>query len=217
MATASTSSCVLPNDFICPVCMDVLQTPVKTLNCEHIFCRRCLVMATRLRGTVCPLCRGTVSERDRFAPTRATDVEMEMKKISGACTYCSKKIKFYYMRSHYKHCKRYQEEFGTLTKDDIKPHTSQQLTYTCPLCQSDNLSRKSLLEHCNNVHSHGVFEAFCPICISLPQGDPNHEFADIAGHLNARHQFNHEDFMDVFLDEDEQLRAAIENSNLHLR
>ncbi|XP_053323431.1 E3 ubiquitin-protein ligase RNF138 [Spea bombifrons] len=217
-AIASTSSSGSSlKDFTCPVCKDVLQTPVRTQGCEHIFCRKCLVTATRTRGAICPLCRGAVSERDRFAPTRASDVEIEMKRLSEECMFCAKRVKLNYMRLHYKTCKKYQEEFGILPKDPVlqikaNPSKPMEPTYKCPMCENRNLSRRGLLDHCNNVHSHQIMEAVCPICVSLPLGDHYQRSGNIVGHLNARHRFNYEEYMNVHMDEEAQYQAAIEKS-----
>ncbi|KAM8966887.1 E3 ubiquitin-protein ligase RNF138 [Pelodytes ibericus] len=215
-STPSTSSSgSFPTDFTCPVCRDVLQTPVRAEPCHHIFCRKCLITATRARGLICPLCRGGVSKKDRVAPTRAADVELEMRKCSGLCMYCAKRVKFNYMKIHYKTCKKYQEECGLLPKEFVKavtPTMQVEPAYTCPLCQNQHLSRMDLLNHCNDVHSSLAMAAICPICVTFPWGDPNHRSENFVGHLNSRHQFDYKVFMNIDIDEEAQLRDAIEKS-----
>ncbi|KAG8567736.1 hypothetical protein GDO81_013759 [Engystomops pustulosus] len=204
-------------DFSCSVCQEIFQTPVRTQTCQHVFCRKCLLMAIKASGAHCPLCRGTLSRWERSAPTRASDIELKMRILSLGCTYCGKPVKLSYMRLHYKSCKSYQEEFGTASKDtklqsdpfSTKPSDT---TYKCPLCQHGDLNRKALLDHCNFMHYFEVAEAVCPICSALPCGDASQITGNIVGHLNARHQFNYEEFMNVYLDEEAQFQAAIEKS-----
>ncbi|KAI2586469.1 RNF138 isoform 5, partial [Pan troglodytes] len=95
------------DDFYCPVCQEVLKTPVRTTACQHVFCRKCFLTAMRESGAHCPLCRGNVTRRERACPERALDLENIMRKFSGSCRCCAKQIKFYRMRHHYKSCKKY--------------------------------------------------------------------------------------------------------------
>lgn len=47
------------NDYLCPVCFAVAYRPVK-LDCQHIFCLRCVVKMQRRKEKHCPLCRSDV-------------------------------------------------------------------------------------------------------------------------------------------------------------
>ncbi|XP_010159875.1 PREDICTED: E3 ubiquitin-protein ligase RNF138-like, partial [Eurypyga helias] len=76
------------------------------------FCRKCFLTAIRESGTHCPLCRGSVTKKERTYPKRALDVENSMKKASGGCRCCEKQVRFSWMRQHYKTCKKYQDEYG---------------------------------------------------------------------------------------------------------
>ncbi|XP_069815749.1 E3 ubiquitin-protein ligase RNF138 [Dendropsophus ebraccatus] len=215
--TAVFSETYEPEDFSCSICQDIFQTPVRTHNCQHVFCRKCLLMAIKASGAHCPLCRGALHRWERSAPTRASDIEMKMRILSLGCTYCGKPVKLSSMRLHYKTCRSYQEEFGIAPKDSkvqSNPYTTKPLetSYKCPLCHQGNLNRKALLDHCNFMHYFEVAEAVCPICSALPGGDACHATGNIVGHLNARHQFNYEEYMNVYLDEEAQFQAAIEKS-----
>ncbi|XP_066434952.1 E3 ubiquitin-protein ligase RNF138 [Eleutherodactylus coqui] len=222
MAEAKAGSSVLsedpdPEDFTCPVCQEIFQTPVRTHNCQHVFCRKCLLLAIKASGAHCPLCRAALCRWERSAPTRAAGIEMKMRIVSQSCTYCGKGVKLSHMRLHYKSCRCYQEEFGIAPKDlklQSDPHATKQFdaVYECPLCPQGSLNRKALLDHCNFTHHYEVAEAVCPICSTLPCGDTIHTTGNIVAHLNARHQFNYEEFMNVHLDEEAQFQAAIEKS-----
>ncbi|XP_071410710.1 E3 ubiquitin-protein ligase RNF138 isoform X4 [Pithys albifrons albifrons] len=109
---AAAPSCFREDDFYCPVCQEVFKTPVRTANCRHVFCRKCFLTAIRQSGTHCPLCRGSVTKKERTYPKRALDVENSMKKASGVCKYCETQVRFSWMRQHYKTCKKYQDEYG---------------------------------------------------------------------------------------------------------
>ncbi|CAO3592375.1 unnamed protein product [Absidia cylindrospora] len=45
-----------PDDYACPVCMDVSWKPIR-LVCSHVFCVRCLIKAQKKNMTSCPICR----------------------------------------------------------------------------------------------------------------------------------------------------------------
>ncbi|UNI17324.1 RING-type E3 ubiquitin transferase [Purpureocillium takamizusanense] len=47
------------NDFLCPVCFSVAYRPVR-LDCQHVFCIRCIVKIQRRQERHCPLCRADV-------------------------------------------------------------------------------------------------------------------------------------------------------------
>ncbi|KAK1797312.1 hypothetical protein P4O66_008689, partial [Electrophorus voltai] len=109
MATHSrTPDPEVEEDFDCPVCQDVLRMPVRTKNCQHVFCRSCLETAVRTRGPRCPLCRGPVEETWR----RAADVQQRMRTRKGTCRACGAEKFFSKMQLHYKTCRKYIEEYG---------------------------------------------------------------------------------------------------------
>ena len=47
------------NDYLCPICFSISWKPVR-LNCNHVFCIRCLIVLQRQRKPHCPLCRELV-------------------------------------------------------------------------------------------------------------------------------------------------------------
>ncbi|KAI2634527.1 RING-14 protein [Xylaria nigripes] len=61
------------DDYLCPVCFVIAYWPVK-LNCEHVFCSRCLVKMAREGRRLCPLCRADnvmLASRENFDADRA--------------------------------------------------------------------------------------------------------------------------------------------------
>ncbi|XP_039189599.1 E3 ubiquitin-protein ligase RNF138 isoform X2 [Crotalus tigris] len=178
--------CFNEDDYYCPVCQDVFKTPVRISICEHVFCRKCFLMAMKEGGPHCPLCRGIVTRKEKARPNRALDVENDMKKLVGSCRCCEKQIRFSRMRQHYKSCKRYQDEYGVpsiipnldISQDSTgnsfgsdsstsemgensnlhvpEEPASEQSTFRCPLCQESNFTRQTLLDHCNDKHLYQV-------------------------------------------------------------
>uniref|UniRef100_A0A8C7IEL2 E3 ubiquitin-protein ligase RNF138 n=1 Tax=Oncorhynchus kisutch TaxID=8019 RepID=A0A8C7IEL2_ONCKI len=82
-AERSLDSCS-EEDYDCPICQDVLKTPIRTRNCRHVFCKNCFRLAVRAQGPHCPLCRGPVSETEK----RAIDVQQQMRERKGQCRAC---------------------------------------------------------------------------------------------------------------------------------
>lgn len=71
--------------------------PVWTMDRQHIFCGKYFLTAMRESGIHCPLCRGSVTRRERACPERALDLENIMRRFSGSCRCCSKKVGLYYV------------------------------------------------------------------------------------------------------------------------
>ena len=85
-------------------------------------------------------------------------------------------------------------------------------TFKCPLCQESNFTRQRLLDHCNSNHLFQIVPVTCPICVSLPWGDPSQVTRNFVSHLNQRHQFDYGEFVNLQLDEETQYQTAVEES-----
>ncbi|KAJ2156015.1 hypothetical protein GGF46_005470 [Coemansia sp. RSA 552] len=44
------------DDYLCPMCLGIVWRPLR-LECNHVFCSRCIVKASRRRMFNCPICR----------------------------------------------------------------------------------------------------------------------------------------------------------------
>ncbi|XP_066213959.1 E3 ubiquitin-protein ligase RNF138-like [Saccopteryx leptura] len=105
----------------------------------------------------------------------------------------------------------------TSTSDNVETYqentsSSGHPTFKCPLCKESNFTRQHLLDHCNSNHLLEIVPVTCPICMSLPWGDPNQITINFVNHLNQRHQFDYRKFVNLQLDEETQYQIAIEES-----
>ncbi|XP_055743816.1 E3 ubiquitin-protein ligase KCMF1-like isoform X1 [Salvelinus fontinalis] len=64
----------------------------------------------------------------------------------------------------------------------------QPQAFTCPYCGRMGYTETSLQEHVGAEHTETSLEVICPICASLPGGDPNHVTDDFAAHLTLEHR-----------------------------
>ncbi|XP_043753877.1 E3 ubiquitin-protein ligase RNF138-like [Cervus elaphus] len=90
--------------------------------------------------------------------------------------------------------------------------SSGQPTFKCPLCQESNFTGQSLRDHCNSNHLFQIVPVTCPICVSLPWGDPSQVTRNFVSHLNQRHQFDYGEFVNLQLDEETPYQTAVEES-----
>ncbi|KAL7784123.1 SPX domain-containing protein [Trichoderma ceciliae] len=61
------------NDYLCPICYSIAYQPVR-LDCQHVFCIRCIIKIQRRKEENCPLCRARVVLN---ASAENLDVELE--------------------------------------------------------------------------------------------------------------------------------------------
>ncbi|XP_011302019.1 E3 ubiquitin-protein ligase KCMF1 [Fopius arisanus] len=76
----------------------------------------------------------------------------------------------------------------------------QPQSLTCPYCTRMGFTEATLQEHVAADHPDTTFEVVCPVCASLPGGDPNHVTDDFANHLTLEHRSGPRDLIS-FLDE----------------
>ncbi|XP_034338802.1 E3 ubiquitin-protein ligase RNF166 [Magallana gigas] len=201
--------------FECPVCKEVYKNPYH-ISCgyNHTYCKECILPYQSRDNAQCPIC---VRSFDPHDITRAVDLEHEMRQTQLPCQWCGQPYKVYRLRSHIANCKHRDV---SLPKFKPVAETSQMYpinlpnrsTFICPICHFENLDCSDLIKHCNEKHRHESGSFVCPVCASMPWGDPNYRSSDIVHHLNIRHRFEYDTYVDFNQDEDEMLKQALQAS-----
>ncbi|XP_060091058.1 E3 ubiquitin-protein ligase RNF114-like [Heteronotia binoei] len=192
--------------FTCPVCLEVYENPVR-VPCGHVFCMLCIQECLKPKKPVCGVCRSTLSNG-----SRALDLEKQIEITEITCNGCSKK-KMYLskLHSHVASSLKYQnyimEGVRAVTKDSPQNTRSvpNRFTFPCPYCSERKLDQEGLVEHCRKYHSLDTKRVVCPICASMPWGDPSYRSANFMEHLQRRHQFSYDTFVDYDADEDDMI------------
>uniref|UniRef100_A0A3B3RRK3 RING-type E3 ubiquitin transferase n=1 Tax=Paramormyrops kingsleyae TaxID=1676925 RepID=A0A3B3RRK3_9TELE len=184
------------SDFTCPVCLEIFDRPVTT-QCGHTFCNSCLQECLRTHKPICAVCRTTL---DKWV--RATAIETLIQKNTGPCKGCQTQVRLSQMRSHTAVCSKYQEyiDEGVRSTTQSQPAVRwgavpNRFTFSCPYCNFQNLDQDGLVEHCTSLHARDTRHVVCPICASMPWGDPNYRSADFFQHLKIRHTFSYDTFV----------------------
>ncbi|XP_048840236.1 E3 ubiquitin-protein ligase RNF114 isoform X2 [Brienomyrus brachyistius] len=199
------------SDFTCPVCLEIFDRPVTT-QCGHTFCNSCLQECLRTHKPICAVCRTTL---DKWA--RDTAIETLIQKNTGPCKGCQTQVRLSQMRSHTAVCSKYQEyiDEGVRSTTQSQPAVSSvpnRFTFSCPYCNFQNLDQDGLVEHCTSLHARDTRHVVCPICASMPWGDPNYRSADFFQHLKIRHTFSYDTFVDYSADEHTMIQEALQRS-----
>ncbi|XP_020387011.1 E3 ubiquitin-protein ligase RNF138-like [Rhincodon typus] len=203
-------------DFECPICMQVLHKPIRT-QCQHVFCQECHVQNFNMNNGKCPLCRNPTSSMER----PATDIETWMRTMKANCRGCDIEMYLINMRAHTTTCAKYLEEYGPNYNTSALPQPTpasfsamepNRSTFTCPYCQQMGYDMNDLVLHCCTDHYHDYQHVVCPICASMPWGDPNYHSRNFIQHLRVRHQFQYQYFVNFNQDEELMLQDTMWNS-----
>ncbi|XP_037867972.1 E3 ubiquitin-protein ligase KCMF1 [Bombyx mori] len=81
----------------------------------------------------------------------------------------------------------------------------QSQAYTCPFCNRMGFTDTGLMEHVTAEHADTTLAVVCPVCASMPGGEPNFVTDDFAGHLTLEHRTGSRDLIS-FLDEPSGIR-----------
>uniref|UniRef100_A0A8U7N047 RING-type E3 ubiquitin transferase n=11 Tax=Passeriformes TaxID=9126 RepID=A0A8U7N047_CORMO len=180
---------------------------------HHSFCTPCLQECLKPKKPVCGVCRSTLSPG-----SRALDLEKQIETTETTCNGCNKKMYLSKMRSHAASCSKYQnyimEGVKAVTKEPL--HNTRnfpnRFTFPCPYCSEKNFDQEGLVEHCKALHSMDAKQVVCPICASMPWGDPNYRSANFMEHLQRRHRFSYDTFVDYDADEDDIMAQVLMRS-----
>ncbi|XP_059589140.1 E3 ubiquitin-protein ligase RNF114 isoform X2 [Alligator mississippiensis] len=119
------------------------------------------------------------------------------------------------LRSHAASCSKYQnyimEGVKAVTKEPPcnTRNVPNRFTFPCPYCSERNLDQEGLVEHCKKYHIMDAKQVVCPICASMPWGDPNYRSANFMDHLQRRHRFSYDTFVDYDADEDDMMAQVL--------
>ena len=195
----------IPAEFKCCVCLSVPEVVIKS-ECLHRVCKSCVAEGSLEK---CPVCAKTLDCNidDDFAALLAAK--------TVTCNGCEQEIPLLAAESHdcgrLKKCARVDPPFEGRKPIQAAPNRS---TFKCPWCHEANFSAQSLLEHCKSKHkgTGAPTSAVCPICASMPWGDPNYVSRDFLSHLELRHRCDYAVLTDFEADEEDMLRKALEES-----
>ncbi|KAM4622993.1 E3 ubiquitin-protein ligase RNF114 [Discoglossus pictus] len=198
--------------FLCPICLEIFDCPVR-VTCGHIFCTACLQECMKLKSPMCGVCRCVLTP-----DKRALDLERQMEATETSCKGCNKKMNISKLRVHAASCSKYQN----YVMDGIKSVTKEQpqhnrdvpnrFTFVCPYCRVQNLDQEGLVDHCKKYHLTDPTPVVCPICASMPWGDPGYRSANFMEHIHRRHRFSYDTFVDYSADEDAMMNEALVRS-----
>lgn len=91
--------------------------------------------------------------------------------------------------------------------------SDQPQAFTCPFCSKMGHTEATLQDHVAAEHAETPTEVICPICASLPGGDPNLVTDDFAGHLTLEHRSGPRDLISFLISFYEK-RSCIEQKEL---
>lgn len=201
--------------YICPVCFDIFENPVN-INCGngHVFCFRCVTRCTQFQSRhSCPVCRLPF---DLNSLVRAVEIETFIKSHSSLCQGCQRKFPLEGIKYHESKCRDLQlkqmECAKSLNHGTPNSQVPNRFTFKCPYCPLEHLDQDALVKHCNQTHYNERSQVVCPICSSMPWGDPNYRSSNFVQHLNTRHRFEYDTYVDFQQDDDAMMAAAIEAS-----
>ncbi|XP_013785978.2 RING finger protein 166-like [Limulus polyphemus] len=213
----SASGKVLSNlDVItCPVCLEIFDDPVR-ICCGHSFCDSCLVSDESEENTpICPSCKASFDPEKK---RKAHNINKMISTYKGLCVVCNKQMALSKLQVHQMFCSnKDSEELGAcggepVPEKSVLPDEPNRITFKCPYCSLKDLNVHSLRDHCSQKHVGENMNVVCPVCASMPWGDPKKRSANFIVHLNLRHKFEYEFFVDYNLDDAEAMEKALEAS-----
>lgn len=196
----------------CPVCLEIFESPV-SIPCGHTFCIDCLNSSENASGkSRCPVCRTYFQPHQK---SKAHFIERQIFQSSSTCTGCYRQFPMSRLRAHRASCTQMSSDLSfspvAPTRQSF-PEAKNRSTFTCPYCNKRNMDCNSLLQHVNNYHKGETQSVVCPICASMPWGNPNQRSANFVDHINLRHKFEYDTFVDYENEEDTVLKQVLAKS-----
>ncbi|CAG5134709.1 unnamed protein product [Candidula unifasciata] len=205
------------DEFKCAICMECFTQPCRIHPCQHVYCLECVQNLHSQLNPHCPQCRCDIQ-----CVMPAGDVELRMSQCHISCSECNIPVPALSLKQHKITCPGVQRLKAVAaqslhmrrpgaTAPGMGPNRS---TFRCPYCDQSNLVTYQLIEHCNMAHTNCTTKVVCPICASMPWGDPNLRSSNFIRHLNMRHKFEYDTYVDYDQDDDAMLQAAL-HASLH--
>jgi hypothetical protein len=204
----------LEERFTCAVCHSILTGPYSPDICQHVFCRECLFNCFA-QCKSCPLCRKTYNFKNIRLDKK---IENELKVRKFNCNTCGTKVKLCDLNEHNNVCddtvspKTATSMASSTDASSLASSSFDMTSFTCPYCSQSDLNFNALRTHCNYFHKDDTKEMVCPICASMPWGDPKQKSIDFIQHLNFRHAFEYENYLTFDGDEEIMEQQVILNS-----
>lgn len=95
----------ITDEFLCPICLDVLNNPVYLPNCEHVYCMECIQnWMTKNKTQTCPMDRIQL-DPDKFQqPLRSFCNLLNRLKIRCQFNSCNEYIYLSDLKQHEQYC-----------------------------------------------------------------------------------------------------------------
>jgi len=202
-------SMIVPEEFRCCVC---LSTPERALltGCPHRVCTNCAEVG---KLETCPVCRAPLPDDRPHDEAFALHVAVSMVDCP-----CGAQVSVLHAEGHvcqHTRKRKIPDGLSMVIPGGRKPPppAPNRSTFACPLCEERNLTAQGLLEHCEKEHNcEGRMSATCPICSSMPWGDPTYVSRDFLAHLRLRHRCDYTVLADFEADEESMFRRALAES-----
>jgi len=212
-------------DWYCSICRELAApTPVEADcgdACSHSFCDGCLAVALAVKPA-CPCCLQLASG------ARAVR-DLDERRAARVRCACGDLLPLLEWRAHADGCQAHEaasKQAATAAAAAAAAATAaaaaggpgkaapsagpNRSTFACPFCAERHLPRADLLAHLREAHGEAAHApAVCPVCASMPWGDPGYKSADLLAHFEMRHRFDYDGAVDY-----EQYGAAGEEAML---
>ncbi|XP_060603779.1 E3 ubiquitin-protein ligase RNF166-like [Ruditapes philippinarum] len=202
-------------NFTCSICRDIYKDPV-SIPCgnNHIVCKECVQHVMQDRDPRCPVCRA----KFRTSHVRLLEsLKQDMARKELPCFGCGSQVIISQMNQHLEVCDRIDKSITYFkpvkeTSQLVPRNLPNRSTFKCPYCNVKNLDTTGLVKHCNERHSSSPGAVVCPVCASMPWGNKGQTSMNFIQHLNMRHNFEYDTYVDYGQDDDAMLRAALQAS-----
>mmetsp|Transcript_12502 Transcript_12502/g.20230 ORF Transcript_12502/g.20230 Transcript_12502/m.20230 type:complete len:210 (-) Transcript_12502:64-693(-) len=183
-------------DLTCPICLEIPETPTRLAPCGHLFCGDCLAAAFANGNRACPMCRCTAEKAELDL-----SAERSINLTKDACEGCQEYIVLRELGRHKAGCAAFQAMEADAKKKTERrgqPQVTNRSTFRCPFpgCEGNHMDCTDLIRHFDLVHPGQTFDGVCPICLSMPWGNPNYISRNLVGHIKLRHKFEYNEYVD---------------------